>query len=218
MAGLGRQDMVIPGQQLYGTMIPRPEHEEEINQFEKVIADKKMESFKDYLREISKPDGLSEYERKQLKRLDTRAATPMAIGYEVVPFEVCESMSTDSESTEDSVFDSVRPCFLRSVSIKLVSDKLGYVNSRESKGLILQSDGDTTYCISENSQEEEGIEVIGTGRFQSVAYYYDCSDETTLSINSQDPQVVEKRLSCVFQSTESTQIVYYQAPEREVRV
>lgn len=222
MAGLGRQDMLIPGQQLYGAMIPRPEYEEEINQFEKVTADKEMDSFKDYLRQISKLDGLSEYERKQLKRLDARAATPMAIGYEVVPIEVCESVSTDTESIEDSWFDSVRPCFLRSVSIKLVSDKLGYVNSRESKGLILQSDGDTTHCISENFQEEvqeeEGIEVIGTGRFQSVAYYYDCSDEITSSINSQDAHVVEKRPSCVFQSTESTQIVYYEAPEREVKV
>eukprot|EP00536_Pseudo-nitzschia_multiseries_P001620 jgi/Psemu1/294478/fgenesh1_pm.21_\ len=168
---LGNQKTLIPGQQLYGAMIPRPEYDEEIYMYQKVIADKKIESFRQDMEQIRKAGGLSDFERSQLKKSDNHAGTPMSIGYEVVPFEICESESMDTESTEDSMGDPPKPPSLRNVSVKLMADKLGYVDSREARGLILQSDGDKTYCVSEDCREqEEGMEVIGLGRFESFPY------------------------------------------------
>jgi len=205
----GMQTTLIPGQQLYGAMIPRPEYDEEIYQYQKGIAEKKMESFKEDMKQISKVDGLSDYERSQLKRLDTQAATPMSIGYEVVPFEVCEAESMDTESTDESKGDPPRSSTLRNVSVKLMSDKVGYVDPREAKDMILQSDGVKTYCIHESSWEEEdqGMEVIGIGRFESFPYNRDNSEELA------HEKEVGNRHSCVLFSTESTQVVYYDAPE-----
>lgn len=206
---LGNQKTLIPGQQLYGAMIPRPEYDEEIYMYQKVIADKKIESFRQDMEQIRKAGGLSDFERSQLKKSDNHAGTPMSIGYEVVPFEICESESMDTESTEDSMGDPPKPPSLRNVSVKLMADKLGYVDSREARGLILQSDGDKTYCVSEDCREqEEGMEVIGLGRFESFPYNKGDGDEMP-SANQ-----VENRLSCVLDSTESTQVVYYQAPEQ----
>ena len=163
VADIGRKNPLIPGQQLYGCMIPRPEYDEKIHQYERAIAEQKMQSFKDCVGRINGLDGLSEFERRQLIRLDASAGTPLSIGYEVVPLEISESVATDTDSSEDTKREPLVTNLLRSVSVKLMSDKLGYVDQREAKNLILESDGITTYCISEHSENgEEGIEISHT--------------------------------------------------------
>ena len=159
VANLGRKNPLIPGQQLYGRMIPRPEYDEKIHQFERSVAEQKMRSFKDCVEHINALDGLSEFERRQLITQEVMAGTPMSIGYEVVPLEIAESTSTETdEISEPSV--PVRT-LLRSVSIKLMSDKPAYVDQREAKNLIVESDGKSAYCTSERCDKvEEEIEVV----------------------------------------------------------
>lgn len=227
VAALGTQNPIIPGQQLYGQMIPRPECDEDIHRHQKVAADKDLESFLDCIRKIHEQDGLSEFERKQLRKRDSSMiSAPRAIGYEVVPVDMSESVSidTDSTETEDDSFKSeaLRACALRSVSVRLTSDKLGYVDSREAEGLILQSDGRRTYCVSENAPDVgEGMEVIATGRFRSASYADEYDEEDELlpddlmisSIDTHDPHLSETRRSFGFQTSTSSQVVYYRPPE-----
>lgn len=187
---LGAKNPLILGQQLYGSMIPRPEYDEGIHQYEKVVAERKMQSFKDCVGRINGLDGLSEFERKHLIKLDTLAGTPMSIGYEVVPFEPSESVSTELGSSEDTECDSLRPCFKRCVSVKLGSDKFGYVEPREAKHLILESDGKSTYCVSEKDE----FEVVDTGRFHTSSYKnfpMDENDESSTSVNSRISHTTE---------------------------
>ena len=190
MVDLGAKNPLILGQQLYGSMIPRPEYDEGIHQYEKVVAERKMQSFKDCVGRINGLDGLSEFERKHLIKLDTLAGTPMSIGYEVVPFEPSESVSTELGSSEDTECDSLRPCFKRCVSVKLGSDKFGYVEPREAKHLILESDGKSTYCVSEKDE----FEVVDTGRFHTSSYKnfpMDENDESSTSVNSRISHTTE---------------------------
>jgi len=211
IADLGRKNPLIPGQQLYGSMIPRPEYDEDIHEFEQSIAEQKMRSFKDCIERINDLDGLSEFERKQLLKFDALEEIPISIGYEVVPFEPSESMSTYTNSTGDTKCDSLRPCSIRSVSAKFMSDKLRYVDSQIANYLILENDGNSTYCVSERSQEvEEGMEVIGTGRFLNSSFENfpedECESEGS-SISSRVSHTSENGLSCVFECNKDTQVV-----------
>lgn len=200
---------LIPGQQLYGCMIPRPEYDEQIYNYEKVMAEKKMESFKDCIGRLDSLNGLSEFERRQLAKSD--AGAPMSIGYEVVPLEQCESALTDTDDSEDTKSSCCRPfSSLRSVSVKLMSDKLGYVDQREAKHLILESDGKSTYCISENSIQEE-IEVVSTGWLHSstidnIPEDEHENEEISLSVNSKVSRT-DNGLSCVFECNEDMDVI-----------
>ena len=49
MTDLGKKDPLIPGQQLYGTMIPRPEYDYNVHRSEIVVAEKNMELFQSSL-------------------------------------------------------------------------------------------------------------------------------------------------------------------------
>lgn len=194
VADLGRNTPLIPGQQLYGCMIPRPEYDEKIHQFEKLAAEKKLRFFKDCVGRMNDVNGLSEFERKQLIKLDTLVGTPMSIGYEVVPLEPFTSLSMDTDSTEDMKCGSGRPYSYHSVSVRLMSDKLEYIDSREATHLILESDGKSMYCVSE--AKEEGTEVVGTGRFYSPCNNFPEDEESSKSISSNLLHATDHGLSC----------------------
>ena len=233
VTNLGKKDPLIPGQQLYGTMIPRPEYDYNVHRNEIVLAEKNMKLFQSCMKQINDADnGLSEYEKKQLMKLDDFETTPMAVGYEVVPFDIgiaplSEASSTDSiDEFEEEIMTSEvgklqKLQISRRFTVKLISDTPGYIDSREANDLILESDGKNTYCVSEIAceveVEEEGIEVIGTGRFTSSSYNNNCPfDEELVAVDSNNPQGVENRLSSVFSSNESIQVIFYRPPEGEI--
>ena len=194
MVDLGKKNALIPGQQLYGCMIPRPKYDEEIHRYERIVAEQKMRMFKDCVGRLNSLDGLSEFERRQLIRSDTLVG-PMSIGYEVVPLEVSESMSTDS--SEDARCGSIRPKIIHSVSVKLMSDRLEYVDSRESRNLILESDGKSMYCVSETSPgEDEGVEIISTDQVYTSSCDDFSEDEESLTFVD-SASTTDDRLSCV---------------------
>jgi len=165
VAEIGRKNPLIPGQQLYGDMIPRPEYDEKIFQYQRTVAEQKMQSFRERVKRINSLDGLSEYERRQLIKSEALMGTPMSIGYEVALLEKSGSMTTDTDSSDDTEPEqpTARPYCLRSVSVRLESDKMGYVDRREGRDMIFESDGIATYCISERDEVgEEGMEIVGT--------------------------------------------------------
>ncbi len=158
MAHIERKNPFIPGQQLYGRMIPRPEYDEKIHQFERAVAEQKMQSFKDCVDYLNALDGLSEFERRQLIKQEVTAGTPMSIGYEVVPLELTKSASTeDTDTDKEENSETFVPNPLRSVSVKLMSDKSTYVDQREAQNLVIESDGLSTYCISERCDKGEDL-------------------------------------------------------------
>merc|ERR1712161_108813 len=152
---LGKKDPLIPGQQLYGTMIPRPEFDDKVHQNEIIIAEMNMKLFQSCIQQINDTDGLSDYERKQLTKLDILATNPMAVGYEVIPYNIgieppsrvpsidteCEEIISESRTFQKS----------RRLTVKLTADKPGYIDSRETNDLILESDGKNIYLLRESA-------------------------------------------------------------------
>mmetsp|Transcript_25709 Transcript_25709/g.28797 ORF Transcript_25709/g.28797 Transcript_25709/m.28797 type:complete len:1027 (-) Transcript_25709:81-3161(-) len=215
---LGKKDPLIPGQQLYGTMIPRPEFDDKVHQNEIIIAEMNLNLFQSCIKQINDTDGLSEYERKQLTKLDILATNPMAVGYEVIPYDIgidppsrVPSIDTDCEeiTSESRTFQKSRR-----LTVKLTADKPGYIDSRETNDLILESDGKNTYCVSENFSEveEEGMEVIGIGRFQSSSLNDGYVDGELVAIDSHDPYGVENRLSSIFSHNDNIKVICYRPP------
>ena len=156
----------IPGQQLYGAMIPRPQEDDDLHKEEAEVGEKLLKLFYDRIQSIKDAEGLSEYEHKQLLKLGVRASSvPMSFGYEVTPLlpsassaaEQDGSISSDQDiSPLESVLsnksissiDKPRSANLASslrVSVKLTSDKNEFVENRESRGVVLEGDGTTTY-------------------------------------------------------------------------
>ena len=115
-----------------------------------------MQSFRDCVEHINALDGLSEFERRQLIKREATAGTPMSIGYEIVPLELTECATTEKTDTDqEENRESFAPNLLRSVSVKLTSDKSAYVDQQEAKNLIIESDGLSTYCVSERCDKGE---------------------------------------------------------------
>jgi hypothetical protein len=224
----------IPGQQLYGAMIPRPQGDEDIQKEEAAIGEKVLKLFQDCVQEIKDAEGLSEYEHKQLLKLGVRAnSVPMAFGYEVTPLlpstSAAEKDGTDSNPMETapltscfsnkslSSIDNPKACSLASshrVSVKLTSDKTEFVEIRESRDVVLESDGTTTYCISEYSSEEEGMEVIGLGRYNTMKDTTKAFEEDLFEMTSNESLDVDDRLQQAFSSSERIQVAFYK-PETE---
>lgn len=80
--------------------------------------------------------------------------------------------------------------------------------------MIIEWDGNNTYCVSDycSEIEEEGVEVIGIGRFQRSSYNSDSVDEQLITTDSQFPQCVEQRISSVSKADENIQLLFYRPP------
>ncbi|KAG7365165.1 C2 domain containing protein [Nitzschia inconspicua] len=228
----------IPGQQLYGVMIPRPQDDENVHNEEARVGERLLKQFHDRVHEIKDAEGLSEYEQKQLLKLGVHPnSIPMSFGYEVTPLLMeNENPSTNQQGTIESRQD--RSSFDGSVSsidsgfksrhhgainrdvsvrvaVRLTSDKEQFVDNWESNNVVLESDGVTTYCISENAAEEEGLEVIGLGRFNTISETVEKFEEDLRESMSNESLEVDHRLSRAFSSNEHVQVAYYRPTEEE---
>jgi len=204
---IGKKTPLIPGQQLYGCMIPRPEYDAEIHRHEKLVAEKKMQLFKECIKRIIGVDQLSDFERKQIMKSNGSEASPMSIGYEVVPIDAPESLSVDTETTDGTKTDSLKTYPQHSVCVKLTSDRSEYVGLKDARDLILESDGKSTYCKSEYCEEVgEGVEVIDITHFHSFSSDSGSKDQdSSASIGSWIPHTVDKGQSCVLDCDENLQ-------------
>jgi C2 domain len=228
----------IPGQHLYGQMIPRPQHDENMHKEEALIGEKILKLFQDRVRDIKDAEGLSEFEQKQLLKLGVRPnSIPMSFGYEVTPLliennynyskshkSMAESRVTrsfdgsvssiDSDSNARH-FNAMRREVSARVAVRLTSDKEQFMDNRESNDVVLESDGVSTYCISENMAEEEGLEVIGLGRYNTIVETVETFEEDLKESMSNESLDVNDKLSRAFSSNEHVQVAYYRPVDEE---
>lgn len=211
------QDKWIPGQQLYGRMIPRPEFDSEVHNSEVVVQASLLKKIQDRVRQIQDAKGLSEHERLELRKLGVLANTPMSYGYEVVPLR--NGILDFEEPDEDN--DDPRPKMKKDrsvrVAVKLMSDRNEYVETRESNKVVLESTGDSTYCISDNSGKEEGLEIVGLGRYSTTEDPMDLLENDELIIQSRKSLAEDfpHTLSMVFHCGDKTQMAFYRPFEPE---
>ena len=205
-------------------MIPRPQDDEGVHKEEAEVGERVLKLFQDRIESIKDAEGLSEYEHKQLLKLGVRAnSVPMSFGYEVTPvFEQDRNPSTskDNISRQGSLLsnksvssiDKPKIANLASslrVSVKLTSDKNEFVENRESRGVVLESDGKSTYCISEDGGHEEGMEVIGLGRYSSMNETTEEIEEDLLGNASSESLDVDDRLRQALSASERIGVAYY---------
>jgi hypothetical protein len=214
------QDKWIPGQQLYGRMIPRPELNSEVHNSEIVVQASLLKKVQDRVKQIKETKGMSEHERRELRKLGVLANTPMSFGYEVVPLR---NGILDFEEPDEDVDDptpkmkkdkSVR------VTVKLTSDRTEYVGKRELDHVVLESNGNSTYCISDdNSSKGEGLEIVGLGRYLTTAVSTDLWENDELINESREclrGEYPETTLSPVFSVGVKTQMAFYRPLESKL--
>jgi hypothetical protein len=101
MANIPKMGPWIPGQQLYGTMIPRQEHETILFQQEVEQERQRLIAFEQRVKDILASEVMSLEDRMRLYSMGIflDGNMPSAVGYEVVPH------SCGKETDEDSNFD-----------------------------------------------------------------------------------------------------------------
>jgi hypothetical protein len=199
-----------------------------------MIGERILKLFQDLVRDIKDAECLSEYEQKQLLTLGIRPnSIPMSFGYEVTPLMVendhhsCgyEGSVASGRSTIDSRIDNGSMTRLAAsmtkevsvrVNVKLTSDKVQFMDDRESNDVVLESNGITTYCISENPVDEEGLEVVGLGRYNTIVVEaVETYEEELRESMSTDTLEVDDLLTRAFSSNEHVQVAYFLRTEEE---
>jgi len=210
------EDPWFPGQQLYGSMIPRPHGDEELHKEEAIMGERVLKLFADRVQGIQEAEGLSQHERKQLRKLGVRAGShPMSIGYEVTPLLLeNDNQSQDSKCSSEELKSYAKRETSSRVAVKLTSDKQDFVDNLESKDVVLESDGKTTYCVSEYAAEEEGLEVIGLGRYNTMAESTEEFEEDLMVVDSKESLDFDDRLSQIFSANNRIQVAFYR-PQAE---
>ncbi|KAL3914150.1 MAG: hypothetical protein SGILL_006215 [Bacillariaceae sp.] len=171
--------------------------------------------------------------KEQLLKLGVSPnSIPMSFGYEVTPLlpdaSSVDNNDIDSKEVEGILSHDNSPSFdcgtlsgdqtkasslgkdgsLR-VSVTLTSDKKQFVDNRESNHVVLESNGTSTYCISENAGEEEGMEVIGLGRYNTMEEETEAFEEHLLETASSESLDVDDRLKQAFSPNERIQVAFY---------
>ena len=178
----------IPGQQLYGAMIPRPEYEYELHRDE--LAKQRVQFKKFQKQVLAKLDG--EESSAEKKMLDFNASTTAHLGYEVVPH------LTSDENGQEPQIDSNHNDIYCETSQSRLSVLLSDNESVDSSGgdggrIVLETDGDGTFSVSysqedamEDDGEEAGFEVVACGRLLTIFSEDDEHSESDDSSNTTD--------------------------------
>lgn len=184
----------IPGQQLFGVMIPRP-HGEFIRQEEECVH---LEETLEHLKTLI-GDGINSHGTKARNQLQTLGVleldcpAPLSFGYEVVA-------QFDNPSSPHLMTERKRISVVPTISDKSNLD-VGTDNP-----LLLETCGDSVYEVklsdTGENEEEEGLEVVGLGRFGTFSQEFEEANES------------DRLLSLKYQSSEKTNITYY-TPEDE---
>ena len=176
----------IPGQQLYGDLIPRPEYDMSVYEQEVAVQEKEMRKFRARVKKIKDADGISQAARKVLAKLGHDIHdSPMAFGYEVALEDTVDVDDTEDDGPYDensqaqdhgenhpnirdhhTHFKSL--ALGARLTVRMTSDKKQFISKRDRTRVVLAVDGNSTYCVSDDKIPEElGMEVIGTGRFST---------------------------------------------------
>lgn len=204
-------------------MIPRPEFDENIHLNQICAAKKRLSLFKSRLQIINEANGLIVHEKRQLMKLDGLGTIPLSVGYEIVPFEIVSDTSSrdstvDTESNNELKDEAVE-VNRRNVrlitqitrhAVQLVSDGPDYIDVAERKKLAIECDRIESFCSSDycRETEEEGIEIIGLGRF-SRSHVHEYNDKKIFASDSKFFGNEDERFSNVLTTDENVHIIFY---------
>jgi hypothetical protein len=194
-------------------MIPRPEHEAKLYQDEAQRQEEQLAILQNCAKQIRDSDGHSQRQRHKLSRMGIDSHAPLSFGYEVIPHNDSypeESSYYAAESTR--TLETKAPSFRHSVM--LTADKDDFVEPLDSKELVLESDGVSTYQINSRNEcchEEEGLEVVGLGRYSTLAEDTEVHGYDLLTSESKDSVIQDKesRLSQMYTSSEKIEVAFY---------
>jgi hypothetical protein len=210
MANIPKMGPWIPGQQLYGTMIPRQEHETVLFQQEVEQERQRLIVFEQRVKNILDSQVMSLEDRLRLYNMGIflDGSMPSTVGYEVVPHSCGKETDEDSnmdDEDEDEVAkndnddddddddrhesDPVAPLHERKItrqagcraaakslskrfSVIQTDDKNPFISLRRaSNQIVLERDRFSTYEVISAQPyhgDEEGVEIVGLGRFSTV--------------------------------------------------
>ena len=163
----------IPGQQLFGVMIPRPEHEAKTFDAELERQQCKLDAFKRAVEQLKRGEKPSLY-----KRLSSKLGSD-SIRYEVI-----------AEGDENELRKAIS----------------------ESDGSTL---GELEKPEASKQEEEEGLEIVGLGRYSTLD---DCvqDDEREILTTKSCEAVLERqdsKLSSMYKSSEKVEVAFYRPLE-----
>jgi hypothetical protein len=202
----------IPGQQLYGAMIPRPEREATLY-IQEALRQKKRLVNLELLVKKSLRTGVPKSEGRKLIKMGEDTNLPSSLGYEIAAAADHEEPSREEEVN----------CVKHGVSRILVvlSDDDGSFNLDPSDRLVLESDGTSTYTISPNcaieEPEEEGVEIVGLGRLNTLCEAYDDYKDLlhhARSVEEDDSSDADAGLSLMYQASERVHVGFYRPSKK----
>lgn len=193
-------------------MIPRPQFDADVYELEALSQQKILQKFRKRVMRIKDAEGLSDMERQELLKLGHLEGSPMAFGFEVVPIvDNDESTNDDGQQRQPGKSAGSR------VAVKMTSDKRLFIAKRDLHHVILESDGHSTYCVSDHCPEEAGLEVIGTGRFATnvAEGSSETLDDELRATDSEESLVGagSKELAKIFSCTDHVQVALYRPIE-----
>lgn len=162
----------IPGQQLFGEMIPRPQREARIHEIELVCQKEKFERFRSLVKasmEMNIAGKLRERLAVNKKRGDSQE--PSAHGYEVIPV-----FHDDSCGGDDNLVTKVLDERKRLTVVLPTGDEHA-TDTAENLELVLESYGKHVCEIKDqdSSKEAEATETANLGRYNTVSKDQDVS-------------------------------------------
>ena len=208
----------IPGQQLYGAMIPRPEREAKLYRQESLRQRKLLANLELLVKRTQRTNGVPKSEGHKLIKMGEDTNLLSSLGYEVVP-----DADTDHEETpreEEVIY--VEHGVSNSRVFVVLSDNDGTVNLDRSDRLVLESDGATAYATSPDysidEPEEEGVEIVGLGRLSTLCESYD-DDKDLLhharSVEEDDSSDADAGLSFMYQASERVHHFGFHRPPKK---
>lgn len=205
----------IPGQQLYGAMIPRPERQATLYRQEALRQRKQLANL-----DLLVKNNVPKSEGRKLIRMGEDTYLPSSLGYEVV----LDAGTDHEESPREEEVNYVEHRVLNSRTLVVLSDNDGCANSDRSERLVLESDGATTYATSPDyitdEPEEEGVEIVGLGRLSTLCKSYD-DDQDLLhlsrSIEGDDSSDTDDGLFLMYQASERVHYFgFHQPPNKKI--
>ena len=228
MVNLPKAGPWIPGQQLYGTMIPRPDHESSNQQQALKKLNKRLPNLEALVKEIMEADGMSKYERLKFNKIGVDTDLPSSMGYEVIPQSVDSLVGIPQAPKSHQVArDSSGPSKTR---LCVILSEAESMNFESSICVVLESDGFETYELSaerfssdeapEEAYEEAGLEVVALGRLST--FYETADDEIQLFKSLSEDDLGDSSasgLSASYQRSENVHVAFFRPmPGKERQV
>jgi hypothetical protein len=197
-------------------MIPRPEHEANVFEGEAMQLEKRLAALRDRVIEIQSGGGIGGPLKVPNRSTRQPPRHRVSFGYEVIPHAEAE----DAENNPDHIVGS--SCVNESchrLSVIFSTDEDDFVDIATSNEVILEHDGESVYEVDEivdSGMEEEGMEVVGLGRYSTVVDEEGELHHDLMATESMESVIEDKfsRLSQQYPSSRNVDIAFYRPLQR----